>query len=81
MIENSVSIIKKAVSEIVGRDVSGFLETDPLELDSIHRITLIVELENIFDVIISDENLVPEVFDTIGSLATFVKGLSGSDEV
>ena len=81
MIEDSVPKIKKAISEIVGRDISDFSGKEPLGLDSIHRISLIVDLENIFDVIINDENLVPEVFETIGSLATFVEGLSGSDEI
>ena len=81
MSKDSVLSIKNAITVIVGQDFSNYSATDPLNLDSIHRITLVVELENIFDVIISDENLTPEVFETIESLAVYVEGLRCSNEV
>lgn len=81
MSKDSVLSIKNAITVIVGQDFSNYSTTEPLNLDSIHRITLVVELENIFDVTISDENFAPEVFETIESLAVFVDGLRCSDEV
>ena len=81
MSKDSVLSIKNAITVIVGQDFSNYSATDSLNLDSIHRITLVVELENIFDVIISDENLTPEVFETIESLAVFVEELRCSNEV
>jgi acyl carrier protein len=46
--------------------------TSIAELDSMAVIELIVELERRFGIAFEDEDVTSEVFETIGSLATFV---------
>jgi acyl carrier protein len=42
------------------------------ELDSMAVVALLVELEDRFGITIEDEDVTAEVFETLGSLATFV---------
>jgi acyl carrier protein len=48
---------------------------DKLELDSIGRITLIAELENTFNIEIMDTEVTPELFESLGRLATLMEKL------
>ena len=72
---NVLEMLKSTVGQIKGEDISNVETSSPLELDSINRITLIAEMENVFDISISDQDLEPDTFHSIDSLNTFVSGV------
>lgn len=72
---NILEMLKSTVGQIKGEDISNVETSSPLELDSINRITLIAEMENVFDISISDLELEPDTFNSIDSLNTFVSGV------
>ena len=43
------------------------------ELDSRAVVTLVAALEDRFDIVVADEEITAEVFETVGSLTEFVK--------
>jgi acyl carrier protein len=47
---------------------------DMPELDSMAVVELAVALEERFDIVIDDEDFTGEVFDTVGTLATYIDG-------
>jgi acyl carrier protein len=53
--------------------VQGPGEDQPLELDSMARLTLLVELENRFQVELMDDEFNPDVLETLGVLCDFVE--------
>ncbi|MEO9946923.1 MAG: phosphopantetheine-binding protein [Paraglaciecola sp.] len=70
-----MSSLKECLTKVVKKDFSEFSSDDSLHLDSINRISLIVELEWVYDVEIDSASLEPEVFDTLGSLASYIEKL------
>ncbi|MEP2652220.1 MAG: hypothetical protein ABJH06_09500 [Paraglaciecola sp.] len=70
-----MSSLKECLTKVVKKDFSEFGNDDPLHLDSINRISLIVELEWVYDIEIDSASLEPEVFDTFGSLASYIEKL------
>ena len=72
---NVPELLKSTIGEMKGEDFTHASTASPLELDSINRITLIAEMENVFNINISDMDIDPETFESIDSLSTFVKGV------
>lgn len=72
MTADTIETIREAVSRVTGRDLAGIGPQDPLNLDSINRITLIVELEHLFQKALDTDQATPEAFDTLASLGAFV---------
>ncbi|ABC32807.1 acyl carrier protein [Hahella sp. KA22] len=66
--------LKSVVGGVTRVDYEGVGLDEPLNLDSIQRISLIVALEGEFDIEIDSESLEPETFDTFGAMATYVAG-------
>lgn len=73
--QETIDRIREAVTQVTGRDLSGLSATDPLGLDSINRITLLVELENTFQKAIDSAEVTPESFETLDALARMVDAL------
>ena len=44
------------------------------ELDSLAVVTVIIALEERFGIVIEDEEVTADIFETIGSLSTFIEG-------
>jgi acyl carrier protein len=62
----------------IGEKAGSFVATTPLlgnlpELDSMAVLQVIVALEKHFDVTIHDDEITAEAFETVGSLAEFVR--------
>ena len=55
-----VAKIKQAIQKISGNDYSAHGVDAPLDLDSVVRISLIVELENAFQMELNTEAMMPE---------------------
>lgn len=73
--KDTIETIREAVSRVTGRDLSGLGVDEPMDLDSINRITLMVELEHAFQKPMDSEKVVPEAFDTLASLAALMDSL------
>jgi acyl carrier protein len=58
-------------------DASTPLSTVP-ELDSLAVLELVVELEERFGIVVEDDDITTEVFETVASLTSFVAGKLGS---
>jgi acyl carrier protein len=77
-----VAGVRAAVIETLGiEDRANTVDaTTPLasmpELDSMALVELIVELERRFGITVEDEDVTAELFETVGSLATFVDAKS-----
>jgi acyl carrier protein len=65
--------VRVAVAKVTRRDLNGVEANTPLKLDSLSRITLVLELENRFGVELDSDAMTPEVFETLESLAEFVE--------
>ena len=52
---------------------TGLFGTIP-ELDSLAVVTLILALEERFEIVIADEEVNADIFETIGSLSEFIEG-------
>ncbi|RDV27499.1 hypothetical protein DXV75_05590 [Alteromonas aestuariivivens] len=72
---NVLELLKSTIGQVKGEDFSDTPTSSPLDLDSINRITLIAEMENVFNINISDMDIEPETFESIDSLSSFVKGV------
>ncbi|OFC71051.1 acyl carrier protein [Alteromonas confluentis] len=69
-----ITSLRATLTKVCKKDFST-IETDaPLNLDSINRISLIVELEWVHDIEIESDELDPEVFETLNALSTYVEG-------
>lgn len=63
--------VRCAVARIKEQDLAGYGPDDNLDLDSINRISLLAELENVFEIEISEVE--PEVFESLASLSKLVE--------
>jgi acyl carrier protein len=77
----SVDDVKATVVETLGIEsrAQSLDASSPLlgalpELDSMAVLELVVALQERFEIEIDDEDITAEVFETLGSLATFVDG-------
>ena len=68
--------LKLAISSVTQLNYDDFNTTQPLNLDSIQRISLIVALEESFDIEIDSEEMDADVFNSLDSLLTFIKAQS-----
>ncbi len=73
--DNTLEIIKEAITRVTGRDLANQELDAPLELDSINRITLIVELEHAFQKPLDSEQVTPEAFNTLASMVELIQSL------
>lgn len=67
--------VSGAVTRVTSRDLTGMSADAPLNLDSISRISLLVELENTFQMQVDTENVEPESFHTLATLAQLIDSL------
>ena len=74
---DTISSLRECLNKVAKKDFSQIGPDQPLELDSINRISLIVEMEWVFDIEIDSEALKPEVFNTLNSLAELIDQLVG----
>lgn len=70
-----LSIIKKIIAQksLTAKPVQLLAEDESLELDSVARLTLMVELENEFQVELMDDEFNPVIFESIAALSDFVE--------
>lgn len=66
--------IRSTVAAITENDLSGHAPEQALALDSIARITLIAELENLFGLELAEDDTLPETFESLASLTTMIEG-------
>lgn len=73
--------VKRILADVLqlGDGVDMFSASTPLlgaipELDSMTVVALITSLEEFYGFVIEDDEISAEVFETVGSLATFVEG-------
>lgn len=76
LLEDVKSVLRDALQ--LGERAAAFDAATPLfgslpELDSMAVVTLITALEDRFDLMVDDEEITVEVFDTVGSLTAFVE--------
>ena len=68
-----VAQIKTALAQLLeGTPVESLTDTDLVSLDSIGRLSLIVELENIFETELMGDDMSPDCFDSFSKLAGYV---------
>ena len=72
--EETLGRIRELVGVITRNDMTNVKPDDDLSLDSIGRITLMTELENVFDMEISQDEMLPEMFQSLATIASFVEG-------
>ncbi|WP_296043997.1 acyl carrier protein [uncultured Alteromonas sp.] len=70
-----IESLRETLTKVVKKDFSEVDADESLNLDSINRISLIVELEWVYDIEIDSDGLDPEVFDTLNALAGYIEGL------
>lgn len=71
--EDTLEQARKAVSQVARVDLSDRAPDAPLNLDSIIRISLIAELEAVFDIELPDDAIEPEVFESLESIVRLVE--------
>ena len=69
-----IESLRETLTKVVKKDFSEVDADESLNLDSINRISLIVELEWVYDIEIDSDGLDPEVFDTLNALAGYIEG-------
>jgi acyl carrier protein len=76
------SSVRNFLSTDLGKDVSGIGPDDSLlesgVIDSMGVLQLVAFLESTHGIKISDDDLMPENFDTIGAIAAFVERQAGA---
>lgn len=75
MRQNTLDQIRQAVEIVTRKDLSGFGADDALDLDSINRIALLVEIENRFRLEMDTADVLPESFATLASLTSLLESL------
>lgn len=65
--------LKSTVASITQADYTDVAADQALNLDSIHRISLIVALEEEFDIEIDSDELGSEMFDTFEQMGNFIE--------
>ena len=75
--EATLNMVMEAVAAVTRKndDAAIILPEDELSLDSISRISLITELENKFDMEIPQDQIQPEIFTSMQTIALFVEGI------
>ncbi|MBD0696093.1 acyl carrier protein [Streptomyces sp. CBMA123] len=77
-----VDAVRKGLSEVLNKDVSGADENvrlfDELGLDSSSALELLITIEEILDLQFDADELDMTHFETVGSLAGFVAGEAGA---
>ena len=75
--EATLNMVMEAVAAVTRKndDAAIILPADELSLDSISRISLITELENKFDMEIPQDQMQPEIFTSMETIALFVEGI------
>ena len=68
--------IRETLGKIALAEPSTVTDATLSNLDSIGRITLLVELENEFSVELTAEEYAPEIFSSVGQLTDFVWNVS-----
>lgn len=69
----TLKLVRQAVTQVARRDCLQIEATAPLGLDSIARIALVAELENTFALELDAEDVVPEIFVCLASLASMIE--------
>jgi len=73
--ENIVEVVRQTVERVTRKSLSALADDAPLELDSINRISLIVELENTFEIELDSVEISPEAFFSLASLAELIHSI------
>lgn len=73
--ENITDLIRQSVERVTRKLLSQLASDAPLELDSINRISLIVDLENTFEIELDSVEVPPEAFFSLASLSEFIQTL------
>jgi acyl carrier protein len=68
----TLEAVRGAVARVRETDMSSVQPADNLNLDSVDRIGLIAELENVFAIELPSEAIVPEAFESLSSLAELI---------
>lgn len=72
-IADVLNTVRDAVGRVTLKEMGGMDPQAPLLLDSLSRIRLILELENCFSIELDNDDAVPEVFENLASLVSFVE--------
>jgi acyl carrier protein len=67
-----ISSLRECLNKVAKKNFDQANPAESLQLDSIIRISLIVEMEWVFDIELDVEQLEPEVFDSLNSLADLI---------
>ena len=70
--QETLEAVRGAVARVRETDLSAVAPADNLNLDSVDRIGLIAELENVFAIELPSEAIVPEAFESLSSLAALI---------
>ncbi|MGZ8143854.1 MAG: acyl carrier protein [Methylosarcina sp.] len=73
--QHTIELVREVVERVTGTDLSGRSVDQPLGLDSINRITLLVELEHAIEKPLDSETMTPETFESVKTLAAFIDNL------
>ena len=76
LLEDVKAVLRESLD--LGERAAAFDAATPLfgslpELDSMAVVTLVTALEDRFDLMVDDDEITAEVFDTVGSLTAFVE--------
>jgi acyl carrier protein len=72
---NTIELVREVVERVTGAELLGTPVDQPLNLDSINRITLLVELEHALEKPLDSETMTPETFESVKTLAEFIDDL------
>lgn len=70
--QDTLSRVRQIVGVIKKTNLDDYPEAEPLNLDSIERITLLVELENSFHAEFDASTIMPEAFESLATLVQLV---------
>lgn len=70
--QSILETIREILERISSKDHSTTNPDTSLHLDSIIRLSMIVEIENHFEIEIETSEIEPEIFDSLDSLSSFV---------
>ena len=73
--DETLDQVRKLVAVVTRNDMSNVKPDEDLSLDSISRIALMTELENAFDIEISQDEMLPEIFKSLQTIASFIEGV------
>ena len=75
MNEKVIQILRSTIniSSEIGMDESTLLLGNFPELDSMAVVNVLTELEDMFDIIIDDDEVSADIFESVGSLVNFIE--------